>query len=153
MAFRVGIGVGAGAVICIARGGRSAQLPVAQFAADKRTSHGGLAGVRPAEDFGLRVFGALQLTEGPRHGDDVHQRNPFFEFGIQHDSAGHMANRAISGFFEDGDQTREVQQHPHDHAANRQGNARPLKCLPSPNSENNDGGRRQNFGKIHGARK
>ena len=117
------------------------QCPFGQFAAHKGAGDRGLTGIGPGEDFGLLVLGALQAAQGTGHGDDMHQAGALFELGVEHDGAGHVANGAVSGFFEDGQHAREVQQDPHDNAATRQGDTGPTKLTPGAHSEKDDGHR------------
>lgn len=126
------------------------QCPFDQFATHKGAGERRLAGVRPGENFRLLVLGALQAAQRACHGDDMHQADALFELGVEHDSAGHMAYGPVSRFFEDGQQAGEMQQDPHDHAAPRQGNARPAKLSPGTHGENDDGHRGDDFGEVHG---
>lgn len=125
------------------------QCPLGQFAAHKGAGHARLAGVGPCENLGLLVLGALLTAQRAGHGNHVHQADAFFELGIEHDGAGHMANGPVSGFFEDGQHAREMQQDPHHDAACGQRNAGPAELAPGPHSENDDGHRSQKFCQVH----
>ncbi len=78
------------------------QRPFGQFAAYEGAGDAGLTRIGPGEDFGLLVLGALQAAQRTCHGDDMHQAGALSELGVEHDGAGHMANRPVCGFFEDG---------------------------------------------------
>jgi hypothetical protein len=124
---------------------------VGQFAAHKGAGDMRLAGVGPAEDFGLLVLGRFQLAQRARHGHHVQQRHAGLELGVEHDGAVDIADRPVGRAFQDLHHAGEMQQHPHHEAGGHSGHAGPAVKAVSQHDDRNAGHGNKDFLEVHGA--